>query len=810
MRNRYEILAPAGSFEALQAAVQNGANAVYLSGKDFGARKFANNFSNEELVEAIKYCHIRGVDVYVTVNTLILNQELDKLKKYIDFLYTSGVDAVIVQDIGVLNYIRNTYTDLEVHCSTQMSVQTVEDIKYLESLGANRVVLGREMTVEDIRRAKKETDVELEVFVHGSLCISVSGQCLMSSMIGRRSGNRGSCAQPCRQKYSLYNGDTDEKYISQLGDYLLSPKDLYTLEEITEVIGAGAYSLKIEGRMKSPEYVATVVNAYREVIESSFLEKHVNMDVLEKELKIFNRGFTKGHLLNHSGQNLMSMESPANQGYYLGTVLRYDNKAKRVSITLDTDLNHNDEIQIRRKDESIGGRVEKLELKGKVVKDCKKGQTCEVNFKHNCKPGEKVYKTFDTQFMKLKRQSFINESLEIPVEIDATILEGTPITCNISDVKNNIELITDIVPQRAIKRALTAEDVKNQLSKLGGTPYNVSKINLNLGEGLALSIKDLNGIRRVLVEKLDQKRIEKYNRQSKLIKEPKPNIPKRAQSEVKTNIELTYSVSNIRQLKRLIELGAQIIYYKDLETLEEAVNLTNESKFRGKLVPEIFKLIPDEGLEKYKKQISRLKLDTVLFQSYGHIIKFNEFNLIGDYNLNIVNDLAYDFYIKSNFPKITLSPELNLSQIIAMGLDPGKTEILGYGYLPVMAMKHCVISTTLNKGKNCGLCYKNSYSVIDRMGEGFKIKRRYKCNTEIHNSRKIMLIEHYEKLEKARVGFFRLNFLDETPEELEIIVDIHRKYINSQLSPQDEKNLEAIKNSGVTHGHLNRGIEIGR
>lgn len=807
MKNRYEILAPAGSFEALQAAVQNGANAVYLSGKDFGARKFANNFSNEELVEAIKYCHIRGVGVYVTVNTLIFNHEFDKLRKYIDFLYTSGVDAVIVQDIGVLNYIRKTYTDFEIHCSTQMSVQTVEDIKYLESLGANRVVLGREMTVEDIRRAKQETEVELEVFVHGSLCISVSGQCLMSSMIGRRSGNRGSCAQPCRQKYSLYNDYKNEKYNSQQGDYLLSPKDLYTLEEVSDIIGAGAYSLKIEGRMKSPEYVATVVGAYRVMIESAYLKKHVNIDALEKDLKIFNRGFTKGHLFNQSGHNLMSMESPANQGYYLGTVLKYDNKAKRVSITLDTDLNHNDEIQIRRKDESIGGRVEKLELKGKVVKDCKKGQTCEVNFKHSCKPGEKVYKTFDTQFMKLKRQSFINETLEIPVEIDATILEGTPITCSISDGQNNIELTTDIITQAAIKRALTAEDVKSQLSKLGGTPYKVSKININIGEGLALSIKDLNGIRRMLVEKLNQKKIEKYNRQSKLTEESKPNIPKRAVSEGKKKIELTYSVGNIRQLKRLIELGAQIIYYKDLETLEEAVYLTKELNFRGKLIPEIFKLIPDEELEKYKKQISSLKLDTVLIQSYGHINKFNDFSLIGDYNLNMVNDLSYDFYTKNNFLKITLSPELNLSQIIAMDLEPEKTEILGYGYLPVMAMKHCVISTTLNKGKNCGLCYNNSYSVIDRMGEGFKIKRRYKCNTEIHNSRKIMLLEHYEKLEKAGVGFYRLNFLDETPEELEIIVDIHHKYMYYQLNPRDEKNLEAIKNSGVTYGHLNRGIE---
>lgn len=806
MNNEYELLAPAGSFEALHAAVQNGANAVYLSGKDFGARKFANNFSNEELIQAIKYCHIRGVAVYVTVNTLIFNHEIDKLKEYIDFLYQNDVDAVIVQDIGVLNYIRKNYLDLEIHCSTQMSVQTVEDIKYLESLGVNRVVLGREMTLEDIKRAKKETTVELEVFIHGSLCISISGQCLMSSMIGHRSGNRGSCAQPCRQKYSLKNTDKNEKYSSKFGDYLLSPKDLYTLDEIMEIIKAGAYSLKIEGRMKSPEYVATVVNAYKVTIENIYQKKPLNLASLDQELKIFNRGFTKGHLFNESGHKLMSMESPANQGYYLGKVVKYDSKAKKVTLYLENDLNHNDEIQIRRKDETIGGRVEKLELNGKGVKNCKARQTCDVNFKHTCKPGEKIYKTYDDEFMKLKKQTFVREFIKTPVDIHGSFQKNKPIICSITDGKNKIEIKADIIPQKALKKALTAEEIKNQLSKLGGTPYKARSINIKLDEGLALPMKDINSIRRELIKKLDEKRTCKYFRSSKLPKED-INIHKAIPLPKNGGLELTYSVSNVGQLKKLIELGVQTIYYKDLDSLEEAVEITKGTKYKGKLIPEIFKLTPDQELLKNRNRITKLNLDTVLIQSYGHIRKFEGLNIIGDYNLNVVNDLAYKFYMDKNFSRITLSPELNLSQITAMGLEPSKTEIFGYGYIPVMAIKHCIISTTLNKGKNCGLCYKNSFSITDKLGEEFKIKRRYKCNTEIHNSKKIMLLEHYKKLEKAGVGYYRINFLDEKPEEVQIIVDVHRKYLASELTTRDAKKLDIIKNSGVTHGHLNRGIE---
>jgi putative protease len=759
------------------------------------------------LIQAIEYCHIRGVKVFVTLNTLVLNNELDKLKEYIDFLYTSGVDALIVQDIGVLKYVREIYPDFKIHCSTQMSVQTVEDIKYLESLGVSRVVLGREMTIEDIKRAKRETGVELEVFIHGALCISISGQCLMSSFIGGRSGNRGSCAQPCRQKYTLYNMDKKEKYPSEKGDYLLSPKDLWTIEEMQKIIDAGAYSLKIEGRMKSPEYVAATVRVYNKVLQQK--EGDLDLENLEKELKVFNRGFTKGHLLGETGSKLMSMLSPGNQGYYLGKVVKHDKKRGKLTLFLEEDLNQNDELQIPRKEGSVGGRVEKLELEGKVVKNCSKGQVCTVNFKHYCNPGELVFKTYDEKKMRELRETFAKEMVEIPVSIEISIKKDREITSMITDGIHTVEFSTGIIPEPAINKELTEEDIQKGLGKTGGTPYKLVNLKVDLDPCLSLPMKEINGIRRELLERLSEKRKNKYNRKSKF----KYGITLNRNDKIKKEIDgvngglkLTFSVNNLEGLKALMEMGVDTIYYRDLGTLEKGITLGKELGFKGRIIPEIFKTVTDNELEKYKAMIKALGLDTVLIQSYGHISLFEEFNLIADFTLNIVNDYSYNFYLDKNFNRITLSPELNLIGISKMGLVKNKTEILGYGYLPVMTTKHCVISTVLDKGKNCQMC-RERMGLLDKIGEIFPIEKKYNCIIEIYNSKKLLLIEDWKKLAKAGIGSFRLNFLDESLGEIKNIVRLHQGFIKGQIGEEDIITLQKLKKTGFTKGHLNRGIE---
>ncbi|SHK30860.1 putative protease [Anaerobranca californiensis DSM 14826] len=809
MDKKYEILAPAGSFDNLIAAVQNGADAIYLAGKDFGARKFAQNFDNEELIRAIEYCHIRGVNLYVTVNTLVFNNEFDKLKEYIDFLYTNDVDAIIVQDMGVLQYVRENYPDFKIHCSTQMSVQIVEDIKYLESLGVSRVVLGREMTIEEIKRAKRETKVELEAFIHGALCISISGQCLMSSFIGGRSGNRGSCAQPCRQKYTLYDKDRREKYNSVNGDYLLSPKDLCTIEEVNKIIAAGIFSLKIEGRMKSSEYVAATVRAYRQFLQ----QEDIDIENLEKDLKVFNRGFTKGHLFGETKVKLMSMLSPSNQGYYLGQVVKYDKKRGKLTIFLEEDLYHNDEIQIRRKDETVGARVERLELGGKVVKHCSKGQICQVNFKYYCERGEKVYKTYDEKRMKELRGTFAKESLEIPVNMEIFIKKDKEIIASITDGSNIVVENTGVIPQIPLNKELTKEEVYKGLSKTGGTPYKLVDLKIDLDSGLFLGMKDINGIRKKLVEKLNDKRKKKYHqRESKLssqivLKEKSLQPTEIENKEKREKLQLTFSVNNLAALQALMERGVTDVYYRDLDSLEEGVRMGERIGFKGRIIPEIFKTLSSEQLRKYKLLISKLGLDTVLIQSYGHISLFAEFNQIADFTLNIVNDHSYNFYLDNNFRRITISPELNLKQIERMSLDSSKTEILGYGYIPVMTMKHCVISTVVDKGGKCGFCLDKNLGLMDKTGEFFPIGKRYNCITEIYNSKKLLLVEDYQKLVKAGVGYFRLNFFDESPEEIKKVVSLHQNFITGQLEERDFITIKGLKTSGFTKGHLYRGVE---
>ncbi len=808
MNKDHEILAPAGTFEALVAAVQNGADAVYLSGKDFGARMFAGNFDRDELQEAVVYCHVRGVSLYVTVNTLVFNHEMDSLVEYLDFLYTIGIDAVIVQDMGVLQVVRRYFPDLDVHCSTQMSVQTMEDIKYLASLGVKRVVLGREMDLQQIRQAKTETAVQLEVFVHGALCISVSGQCLMSSMIGGRSGNRGRCAQPCRQKYRLYNEDKQEMVASLQGDYLLSPKDLSTLAEISQVVEAGAYSLKIEGRMKKPEYVAKVVRAYRHVLEAAEQGSTADMETMDKEMAIFNRGFTRGNLFGEKGLDFMSMGSSGNQGYAVGIVKSYDAKNAKLTLLLSDDLNHNDEIQLRRKDETVGGRVEKLELGGKVVKSCSKGATCQVNFKHACQIGEQVYKTYDEVMMKEARDTYHKEFLKIPVTMEITIKRGMPVTGILSDGDRQVREVSETVPQEAVKRALTEADVIGQLSKMGGTPYEASRVQVHLEDGLALPMKMLNEIRRNLVEQLSIQRANRYQRSSQQARCQIPfNTETTSTNRVADEISLTYSVTNLEQLEKLMELQPETIYYRDLDTLKEAAALLKKKTFPGQLVPQVNRMATKNSLEKYLNIISEAGIKTVLIQNLGHLHMFQDFKIIGDFNLNVINNLSYGYYEEQGMQRITLSPELTLAQIAAMNLTPHQTEIMGYGSLPVMAMKHCVIATVLGQSHNCHLCRQQRYSLVDRMNEHFPIRKSSGCNTEIYNSKKLMFIEDHEKVRKAGIGFFRLNFLDETPQEMEQAVRFHRNMLKGVLGAKDEEVIRNIKAKGVTNGHLYRGIE---
>ncbi|MDR1773603.1 MAG: DUF3656 domain-containing protein [Clostridioides sp.] len=574
--NTVELLAPVGSFNALKAAVQNGANAVYLGGKSFSARASANNLDDDEIIEAVKYCHIRGVKVFITVNTLIKENELENLIEYIKFLYNSHVDALIIQDIGVAKIVRDIFPDFEIHASTQMVAHSLEDVKFFEEFGFKRVVLARELTIQEIKYICENTSVDIEVFVHGALCVCYSGACLMSSMLGNRSGNRGRCAQPCRQKYKLIDLQTG-KIMNEKNDYLLSTRDLNTIENIGEIICAGVSSLKIEGRMKRPEYVATVVNAYRKEIDSyiNFIEdrvkkvdseknsiedrnkkvgsdknsigdrfKRVDDRTMENLYTIFNRKFTKGYLLGEVGKEIMNPEKPNNQGLFIGSVLDFNKKTKRLKLKLEASLKKGDGINLG------GGTIGRI-IKGKNISDrAEKGEIVEIDFVGEAKKGQKVFKTSDSDLMEKVQKTFGEnyESIKIPVFAKVIIKIGQKPVLEFSDEKSEqhaneqekyklkanknskadekfkkqvnkkseekiyektyekIFVEGDFVVEKALKVALTKEKVIDQISKLGNTPYFIKNIEVLLDDGVSLPISVLNQMRRDAVELLDKKR----------------------------------------------------------------------------------------------------------------------------------------------------------------------------------------------------------------------------------------------------------------------------------------------------------------
>ena len=367
---RIELLAPAGNMDNLVAAVEAGCDAVYLGGKSFGARAFSKNFSDEEIIKAINYCHLYGVKVYVTVNTIIYENEVDSFVEYIDFLHKNNVDAVLIQDLGMLDLIRKTYPNLEIHSSTQMHIHNLDGVQFMEKLGVRRVVLARETSIDEIKKIKSNSNVELEVFVHGALCISYSGECLMSSLIGGRSGNRGECAGSCRLRYDVV--DSNNKRLNR-GDYPLSTKDLNTLEYVGDLIDSGVSSLKIEGRMKSKEYVYMVVSLYRHAIDSYYErgKVEVNKSDLIKLKKIFNRKYTKGFIMNTKNNDLINDYRPNHQGVEIGEVISYSNNIAKIKL-FDT-LTIGSGLRVVGNPD-VGISVNDFYIKNKLVKEAHKGE----------------------------------------------------------------------------------------------------------------------------------------------------------------------------------------------------------------------------------------------------------------------------------------------------------------------------------------------------------------------------------------------------------------------------------------------------
>lgn len=487
-----ELLVPVGNYESLVVAVRSGADAVYLGGKKFGARAYANNFSDEEMVSAIKYCHLYGVKIYVTVNTLVHESELDDVFNYVQFLHVNGVDAVIVQDIGLITKIRKCLPNLEIHASTQVHNTNQEGIDYLYDLGVKRVVLAREVSLDEINNL--DTPLEIEAFIHGDLCVSYSGECLFSSVLMNRSGNRGMCAQVCRLPYKLME---DDKYVSTNGEYLLSPKSLNTAFDFNDIMASAIYSLKIEGRMKGPEYVGCVTRLYREMIDEyyKFGKCSPNLETLNDLKTIFNREYTKGFLFQASNQEFMNIKTSNHLGVHLGEVI--DITKKFIWIKLDKELNQGDGIRYKTINEGmicnfIYNRQEKL------INHASVGDIILLDKKFNVQEGEEVLKTFDKN-IKSKYIEVADKKINIEMYFTAHVNEEMMLI--LDDRENRVSINYGLVLE-SINKPMDEANIMKHLSKLGSRPFKLDKYTVDIDKNIFINIRDLNEIRRQATNEL--------------------------------------------------------------------------------------------------------------------------------------------------------------------------------------------------------------------------------------------------------------------------------------------------------------------
>lgn len=723
--------------------MQNGADSVYFGSSQFNARIYANNFGLDEVNQAIEYCKVRNVKTHLTLNTLIKNSEFDEAVSLAKFAYEAGIDAIIVQDLGLAKFLITNFPDLPVHASTQMTAHNLQGVLELEKLGFQRVVLARELSINEIEYICKNTKVEIEAFVHGALCICYSGQCLFSSIAGGRSANRGKCAGPCRLPYELLseNKETNETTSLNKG-YLLSPKDLCGIAYLPRLIQAGVKCFKIEGRMKSPEYVATVTRIYRKYIDMVLNEEPFIID--EKDIndlmQVFNRGgFSSGHLDPKPNKELIFPEKSNNIGIYLGKVKKYNSNKGHITLRLEENLQIGDSVSFAR--ESSTYFVSELMQKNTNLKTANKGQEVTIGrMKGNIAIGDKIYRISSKELSDLAKSSFENvENKKIPLNCTVTIKKDSPIKMEIftgSELHSSslyrhirLEVVSDIIPIEALKTPISVERVVKQISKTNNTPYTFQNITVLLDDGLYVpSISTLNDLRRKALEKLETEIIARGKRKAL-------NLP------LKSEETITYipTVEHPNISLSLRELHTDYDYTKlDKDKISKvylALKLFVNKKYEAIISYlaenyDLYVYVPSIIKANYKNIILN-SLDDITrkFSIKGFVISnlgdfqflekyYGNYDFVGNYSLNAFNNYSLEEYKKLGLNRITLSRELNLDGLNEIlkttNLD---TELIVYGNLPVMATNYCFLGKTNYCYPDCqNSCQKNNvYYLKDRL-----------------------------------------------------------------------------------------------
>jgi len=790
--NNIELLAPAGSIESLYAAVQAGTDAVYLGGNKFSARAYASNFDNENMIKAVEYCHLYDVKVYVTINTVLKQHEVEEAVEYAEFLYKIGVDALIIQDLGFANLIRKKLPNFELHASTQMTVHNAEGALFLNKLGFKRIVLSRELSLNEIKYISRDLNVETEIFVHGALCICYSGQCLMSSMIGGRSGNRGRCAQPCRLPYTIIN----KKNMSEKKGYILSAKDICTIENIKEIIDSGTASLKIEGRMKRPEYVSGVVQAYRAAIDSVLKNKYFNVeDENKKLLQLFNReGFSKAYLFRNTGRDMMAYSFPKNTGVELGKV------QKDLTIELKENIYLKDGIR----NGNSGFTLSKIIKKGKEVEEALKGDKVKL-LPSEYKSGDVLYKMSDVKLSKELEEIYkspYRKKIELNLLVKFKVDE--PITLTTFYKNKNLTVEGEKV-QKALKKPLDKDRIIEGLGKAGDTPFKFKNIEISEFEDGFLPVSAINEVRRELVAKIENYALSRNDNGDKTEEEKidmQLNISRTEQTKINKSIStipktIVY-LSREEQLSAFIESDFKCAAINPFGELD----FTYLNKLKDK---EIFLKLPNIIKEEFESLCKTIEerlghIDGIVTSNLGIISKFRgKTTIIGDYKLNIFNSYALDFY-KDFINGSCLSVELNKKEIKDVAKKSQlPLQVLLYGKVELMVSEYCAIGSTFGErcsSKNCnGACKNENFILKDRMGEEFTLKTDKFCRSYVYNGVPNNLIPNLNELKSINIKSFRVDFIDEDYNETKRILQAIRNEIWEE------------EFSGFTRGHFKRGVE---
>lgn len=791
---KIEILAPAGSYESFHAAIVAGADAVYAGGPKFGARAFAENFTEAQLLNAIDYAHLHQRKFYLTVNTLLKDYEIEQLPEYLEPLYQRGLDAVIVQDMGVLNVVRQYFPDMDIHASTQMTVTGVNGAQFLKENGAVRVVPAREISLEEVRNIKSVTGMEMECFVHGALCYCYSGQCLLSSLIGGRSGNRGQCAQPCRLPYTV-DGEKG---------YLLSLKDICTLDIIPDLIEAGIDSFKIEGRMKRPEYVAGVTSIYRKYVDLYLKnpQKPYLVDDKDKEMlmDLFNRGgFHTGYYKQKNGRNMITIQKPNHIGVKVGTVL--SQKGREVRMRALTDIAAGDLIEF--KNEAQRYTTGKSCKQGEMITIlAPKGIRLSVNEILYRVQSPELLNTLEIMYSKGK----VIEKLYGYISMEA----GKAAKLVVCKDEYSVEVESEQQVEAASSRPLDEERIKKQLQKTGNTEFAFDMLDVELHGEVFLPMQQLNEMRRKALEELEKKIQDSFHRKTAEKKVLQEEILDTASVKFsKKENKLSVLVETQEQLEAVLENDNSVacIYVdSNLDTtgldaelwngISDRIHKKNIEVFLA--MPRIFRNQTIEIFEQAYDSILTRYFDGMLIRSMEEyqFLKLKNYsgNIRLDYNLYIMNRFAKQFWKKQGITYGTIPVELNKSEIV--NLDSKQDEMIVYGYIPAMVTAQCVTSTVHGCKKDCKITM-----LKDRYQNEFPVKNQCRdCYNVIYNTAPLYLIDLKEDLEELNAERYRIQFSIENRDEVKQILN----QCNSMFS--DEKGELFSQKDSITRGHFRRGV----